>query len=377
MFAIKNINYPDGKFQWKHGTVCVEDGRIAGFDKSADHIVDGQDGYLLPGFVDLHTHGCAGFDTCDADPDGQRKMARFYASNGVTSNLATSMSVPEELIAKTFRMVRKLMSEGTGGSAIRGIYMEGPFFNPCKKGAQAEENLRNPDYEMFQRLNRESGNAVKVVAVAPELPGAMEFIQKASQDCVVTIAHTEADFDCAQKAIENGARQTTHTFNAMPPFLHRAPGVIGAALDNEQVKLELICDGIHLHPSVIRMLFKAAGPERLLLISDSMAAAGMPDGQYELGGQAVFVRDGKATLSSGTIAGSSTNLMQCVRNCVKFGIPLAQVAQAASLTPAKVIGLDGEIGSIEIGKWADLVWTDRALNLQKVYLKGEPFTAEV
>ena len=377
MIHIQNVTVLGDDFKLHAGSsVTFDEGRITAVGAAAPagaEVVDGAGGTLIPGFVDVHTHGCAGHDTCDADAEGLRAMARQYASKGVTSTLATSMTISPERLRAVFETVRRVMDEGTGASTIRGIYMEGPFFNAAKKGAQAGEHLLNPDYALFCALNEASGGAIRIVAVAPELPGAMEFIARASKDVKVTIAHTTADYECAGRAIEAGAGHITHTFNAMPPFLHRDPGVVGAGLDHPNVRMELICDGIHLHPAVIRMMFRAAGAERLVLVSDSMSAAGVADGEYDLGGQKVTVKNGRATLEDGTIAGSSSNLLDCVKNCVRFGVALEDAVRAATINPADEIGMADHIGSIAVGKEADLVLLDAQLNIEKVYIAGKLF----
>ena len=377
MTHITNVTVLGDDFQLHQGSsVTFENGTITAVGAPAPagaEVVDGAGDTLIPGFVDVHTHGCAGHDTCDADDEGLRAMARQYASKGVTSTLATSMTIAPERLKNVFETVRRVMDEGTGAATIRGTYMEGPFFNAAKKGCQAGEYLLNPDFALFSSLNAASGGAVRIVAVASELPGAMEFIEKASKVAKVTLAHTTANYECAGRGIEAGAGHITHTFNAMPPFLHRDPGVVGAALDHENVRMELICDGIHLHPAVIRMMFHAAGAGRLVLVSDSMSAAGVADGEYELGGQKVTVSNGRATLDDGTIAGSASNLLDCVKNCVRFGVAFEDAVRAATINPADEIGLADHIGSIAVGKEADLVLLNGAFDIERVYIAGKLF----
>ena len=254
---------------------------------------------------------------------------------------------------------------------LRGVNMEGPFFNKSKKGAQAEKYIVDPDFDMFKRLYDLTGGNIRLVDVAPELPGAVEFIRKASQLCTVSIAHTSATYDEAKEAFANGATHTTHLFNAMPAFTHRAPGVVGAASDYA-AHVEMISDGIHLHPAVVRAVFSLFGADRVCLISDSMRAAGMPNGEYSLGGQKVFMTDGKATLEDGTIAGSATCLPECFRRAVSFGVPVETALKAATINPAKAVGLFDEVGSVTAGKRADVLVMDKGtLQPEVIFIGGK------
>ena len=222
---------------------------------------------------------------------------------------------------------------------------------------------------MFRRVQEQANGLFKLCDLAPELPGAMQTIEELSGEVRISLAHTEADYDTACEAFRRGARQVTHLFNAMPPFSHRAPGVIGAAFDSENVAVELIADGVHIHPSVVRAVFTLFGG-RVILISDSMMATGLEDGEYSLGGQAVTVRGNLATLHDGTIAGSATNLMDCVRSAVRMGIPLGQAVQAASTNPARALGIEHDYGSLEAGKLANVVLLDDELNIHTILLRG-------
>jgi N-acetylglucosamine-6-phosphate deacetylase len=264
------------------------------------------------------------------------------------------------------------MREKQRGAYIHGIYMEGPFFSKNKKGAQAEEHLKDPDIQLFNRLYKASGENIKICALAPELENSEEFINEVKNKVVLSLAHTDSDYQKALTSINLGVKNITHLYNAMSPFNHRSPGVIGAAFDSD-VTVELICDGIHVHPAVIRATFKTVGSDRVILVSDSMAACGMKDGYYKLGGQNIIVKNGKATLKNGTIAGSTTNLMECVKNCYMFGIPLEQAIKSATFNPAKLIGVDDKTGSIKVGKYADLVLIDKNFNVKGVFVKGEKF----
>lgn len=327
---------------------------------------------IIPGLIDLHTHGCAGCDNSDGDPEGLKKIARYQGQNGVTSYLATTMTLPEDELANCFRLIRDQIEQPCEGAYIQGIYMEGPFFSSKKKGAQNGSYLRNPDVSLFRKLNRISGQNIKLVAVAPELDGGIEFIRELKGEVRISIAHTCATYQQAVNAIEEGAKQATHLYNAMPSFSHRDPSVVGAVFDSD-ISGEIISDGFHIHPAMIRLAYKALGEDRMILISDSMRATGMKDGVYSLGGLTVYVKDRKATLEDGTIAGSSTNLMDCMKRAVSFGIPFEKAVKCASLNPAKAIGADKDCGSIKVGKYADFVIMDKDMDIQAVYIKGKRF----
>lgn len=372
--VIKNAYVLTDDFSFSQCDIQISADRInaIGQDIAACDIYDASGLYAVPGFIDIHTHGCVGYDTCDGNQNGYAKMCDYYASNGVTSFLFTSMTLPEDLLARLFTGINEFCRSHKGGATPAGIYFEGPFINREKKGAQAGEYIIPPYYDTLKRLDCDSGSRIKVVAVAPEVEGALEFIKKTSQEYAITLAHTTADYDTAAAAAQAGASLVTHLYNGMSIPSHRAPGVPGAAFDNGMY-VEIICDGIHLHPSVVRTTYKAAGADRVVLVSDSMQAAGMPDGMYSLGGQEVLVKDGKATLASGVIAGSSINLHKAMKNVVSWGIRLEDAVKAATINPAKVIGIDSDVGSIKAGKYADIVLLDRDLNIRDVLIRGNLF----
>ena len=335
--------------------------------------IDAAGKYVTPGFVDIHIHGAAGADFCDS-VDGSDEyilaMKKYLGSQGVTSFMGTTMAFSEEILTGIFRTARPLFGSEGGGAVLRGVNMEGPFFNKAKKGAQAEEYIIDPDWEMFQRLWEESGHNIRLVDVAPELKGAPEFVEKASKLCTVSIAHTCATYEEAREAYARGATHTTHLFNAMPAFTHRAPGVVGAASDYA-AHVEMISDGIHLHPAVVRAVFALFGADRVCLISDSMRACGMPNGEYSLGGQKVFMKDGLATLEDGTIAGSATCLAECFRRAVSFGVPLETALKAATINPAQAVGLFDELGSVTAGKRADVLVLNKDLQPEHIFIGGK------
>lgn len=332
--------------------------------------VDLEGAYVIPGLVDVHNHGNSGADFSDGDYEGLVSIARHWAKCGVTSFAPASMTLPYEVLEKAFATAAKLREEKPAGCArIMGIQMEGPFFSEKKKGAQNGAYLKNPDFAAFKKLFDGCGGMVTIADLAPELPGSVEFVQEASKLCTVSVAHTDASYEDAKAAFDAGATHLTHLYNAMPAIHHRKPGVIGAASENENVQAELICDGLHAHPSAVRMAFKMFSG-RICIVSDALRCCGMPDGQYELGGQEVFLSGGIAKLSDGTIAGAATNLYDGMRNAVKFGISKEEAIVSATLNPAKALGCADKIGSIEAGKRADFVICDEELNRKQVFIAG-------
>ena len=350
--------------------VCF-DGRLLSSSSADGRTYDADGCYIIPGLTDLHFHGCMGRDFSDADPEGLEIMARYELSRGVTQICPAGMTLLEEQLTRVCQVAADHRDANKPGAELCGVNLEGPFLSRAKKGAQNGDWLHAPDVAMLRRLMAASRGLVKLVSVAPEEPGAMEFIEAVEGEVTVSLAHTTADYDTAMEAFRLGARQVTHLFNAMPPFSHRAPGVVGAALDTPLCNVELICDGVHIHPAVVRAVFKMFGPKRVILISDTMRAAGMSDGDYTLGGQAVTVKGKLATLADGTIAGSVTDLMSCMRTAVSFGIPLEDAVWAAAVNPARAIGIFSRMGSLEPGKRANVVVLDRNLELKDVFFRGE------
>ncbi|MGN0967999.1 MAG: N-acetylglucosamine-6-phosphate deacetylase [Oscillospiraceae bacterium] len=337
-------------------------------------ILDAGRCYVIPGLIDVHFHGCVGEDFSDATPDGLQRMADYELSQGVTYICPAGMTLPEDQLTAICRNAAAHAQAHTGGAELAGLNLEGPFLCMAKKGAQNGAFLHDPDGAMLHRLQQAANGLVKLVTVAPEQPGSLEFIRSAREDGVtVSVGHTTADYDTAVAAFAAGARQATHLFNAMPPFNHRAPGVIGAAFDHPEVRAELICDGIHIHPSVVRATFRLFGADRVILVSDSLRATGMPDGKYPFGGQEIVVRGNRATMADdpNTLAGSVTSLMGCLRQAVQFGIPLADAVRAASLNPARAIGIDHRAGSLEDGKEASFVLLEQeSLAIRAIVFKG-------
>lgn len=373
---IKNGKVLDKSFRFIDADVLVKDGKIVKVGKvdccPCEEVIDASGKYVIPGFVDIHTHGCGGVDTCYGTKETIDTLSLTQGKAGITSFCPTTMTIPVDELRNVMQCVGDYVKAGNPtGADVVGIYMEGPFFSEKKKGAQRADCLKNPDVALFDEMNEASGNIIKVVAVAPELPGAVDFISAVKDRVTVSIAHTDCNYDQAMAAIYAGATHVTHLFNAMNGLTHRAPGVIGAAADTNVVT-ELISDGIHINPTVVRIAFKLMDG-RVNLISDSMEAAGMPNGEYQLGGQKVFVNDKKATLADGTIAGSATCLADCVRKAISFGIPMADAIKAATLTPATEIGLEDKIGKIDVGNDADILLLnkDEDLTLDTIIMKGK------
>ena len=320
----------------------------------------------------MHFHGCMGHDFCDGTEDSIHAMAEYELENGITSICPATMTLGEDRLLKIAQAADAYRKAGhQDGAELVGINMEGPFISMAKKGAQNSDFIAKADAAMLRRLQEASGGLIRLCALAPEEDGAMEFIDACKDEVVISVAHTTADYDTAREAFRRGAKQVTHLYNAMPPFSHRAPGVIGAACDSD-CNVEMICDGIHVHPSVIRTTFKMFGDDRIILISDSMEATGMADGSYSLGGQAVTVKGSLATLADGTIAGSATNLMNCLRYTVKVaGIPLESAVKCATRNPAAAIGIADEYGSIAAGKYANAVILNDNLEIVTIIRRGK------
>ena len=326
--------------------------------------------YIIPGLVDIHTHGNSGFDFSDGTREGLERIGRYLAAHGITSFAPTSMTFPYEKLETAFRTAAEYGNDRpAGGARIIGIHMEGPFLSEKKKGAQNRKYLKQPDAEMFFRLQEACGHAIRIVDVAPELEGAEEFIRRVSEDCRVSVGHTEASYAETLRAFEAGASHVTHLFNAMPPVHHREPGVIGAAFEKRKVVVELICDGLHVHPNVIRMAFRLF-PGRICMVSDSLRCCGMPDGEYELGGQQITLQNGQARLPDGNLAGAVSDLYEDMVRAIHYGIPAEDAILAATMIPAKEAGAETEIGSLEVGKKADFIVCDENWNLEQVFIDG-------
>lgn len=354
--------------------VFAAEGRFAeeAAHAAGDEVVDASGCYVIPGLVDLHFHGSAGADISDGDLAGLHKMGAYEASRGVTAMCPATMTLPEDVLTRAAQAAAAY-EPAADEAALVGINMEGPFISPSKVGAQNPDYVRNPSAEEFRRLQEAAGGLFKLVDIAPEEPGAEEFIREMADEVRISLAHTCTDYDTAARAFELGARQLTHLYNAMDPMHHRKPGPIPAAVEHGEVTAEIIADGVHIHPAMVRLAFQLFGDDRMILISDTLRAAGLEDGTYDLGGQDVTVRGPVATIDNGALAGSVSDLMRCLTVAVRdMGIPLASAVKAASANPARALGLDAERGAIEPGKAADAVLLDKeTLDVRAVVLRGE------
>ena len=344
-------------------------------EKSGDDVVmDASDCYVIPGLVDVHFHGCVGEDFSDATAEALQKIADYELSEGVTYICPAGMTLPEDQLTAICRTTAAHRKSNSGGAEVVGAHLEGPFLSMAKKGAQNGAFIHEPDADMLRRLQDAAEGSVRLVTVAAEEPNAMEFI-KAAVDMGITVSlgHTTAGYDVASAAYAAGASHATHLYNGMPSLHHREPAVIGAAFD-AGARAELICDGIHIHGSVVRLTFAMFGAERMVLISDSLRATGMPDGIYPFGGQEIEVHGNRATIAGHpeTLAGSVTSLMGCLRKAVEFGIPLADAVRAASLNPAEAIGIADRAGTVDVGKEASILLLNKKdLSLRTVIFKGQ------
>lgn len=327
-------------------------------DTTDKTIIDCKGCYVIPGLVDVHFHGCAGHDLCGGD---LASIAEYEYSQGVTAICPATMTLPDdELTALMHDIARYKSTENTIGRAeLVGIHLEGPFISPDKTGAQHPRFIQRPSGDKLRRWQKASGGLIKLCTIAPEMDGALGCIVGCGDEIHFSLGHTNCSYEAAAKAFNAGADHVTHLYNAMPPFHHRDTGLIGAAIDNDSCFVELICDGIHVSPAAVRAAFKLFGDDRIILISDSMEACGMPDGEYSLGGQKVKVTGSKTTLADGTLAGSVTSLPDCMRMAVSMGIPLTSAVKAATLNPCRSIGIDNTHGSIETGKRAHFVMLDK------------------
>ncbi len=370
---IKNLFVYGPDCEFHPGELRVDGDRIS--RSAGGDAVDGGGCYAVPGLTDIHFHGCLGHDFCDGDPESTLAIADYEAANGVTQICATTMTVGEDAISAACRAAADAaQAESSGahttGAHIAGIHLEGPFVSSAKRGAQNQEYIKRADEAMFRRWVQAGRGLVKQIDLAPEEPGAMEFIAAVRDRVIVSLAHTAADYDTAMAAFRAGASHVTHLYNAMPPFLHRAPGVVGAASDTPDCRCELICDGFHVAPSVIRATFRMLGRERIIMISDSILTTGRTQGDFVFGGQRVTLREGRPYMPDGSIAGSCSNLMDCLRSAVGMGIPLETAVYCAAVNPAREIGIFDDYGSLEPGKKANIALLSPDLSLRGVVLNG-------
>ena len=373
MFYTNARIFVEGEFRM--GAFEVVDGKFGAIlpENVPADAIDLGGATVIPGLIEVHSHGCAGADFSDGDYEGLKAMAKQYAQWGVTSFAPASMTLPYDVLEKAFATAKQLVEENIEGlSVLRGIQMEGPFFCYAKRGAQNADYLQNPDFEGFKKLYYDCGGLVRIVDVAPELPGAAEFVAKASELCTVSIAHTDSDYDHAKAAVDAGVTHLTHLYNAMPAIHHRNPGVIPAAVENPKVQAEIIADGYHIHPSSVRLAFTMF-KNRMILVSDSGRCAGKDEGyQFDLGGQMAELRGGVAKLvGTNTIACSASNLYTCLCNAISWGIPEEEAVRAATYNPACALGVQDKVGSIATGKIADFLICADGYTGKRVFLAGK------
>jgi N-acetylglucosamine-6-phosphate deacetylase len=365
-------------------SIVIEDGIIKEIGKSIsnssyDFIYDASGMHLSPGFIDLHNHGNSGHDAMEGTRNALESMAEFHIKNGTTGFLATTVTASTEdtlgAIKNAVEFIRNDhldINVNRLGAKVLGLYIEGPYFSKLKKGAQPEEFIKMPEINEIKEFMKVAEGNIKVFAIAPELDGALDAIKiLKSNNITVTLAHTNASFEEAKKAIDMGASEVTHLYNGMRSFSHREPGIIGAVLLDERVSCEIICDGIHLHQGAMEMAVRLKGKDNVLLITDSMMATGLKDGEYSLGNQKVIVKNREARLYDGTLAGSTLTLNRAVYNMVHLvGTPLQDAIRMATLNPSRAIKMNDRKGSVEIGKDADLIVFDDNIDIKAAFIGG-------
>ena len=372
----KNARIFTGDFTFKTGAFEVVDGKFGAIlpENVPEDAIDLQGATVIPGLIEVHSHGNSGYDFSDGNYEGLVEMAKFYLSCGVTSFAPASMTLPYDVLEKAFATAVKLVEEKPKGCAVlRGIQMEGPYFSYKKRGAQNPDYLKEPDFEGFKKLYDGCNGLIRIADVAPELPGAAEFVAKAKDLCTVSIAHTDSDYDHAKAAVDAGVTHLTHLYNAMPGIHHRNPGVIPAAVENKNVRAEIICDGMHIHPASVRLAFSMFGGERMIIVSDSGRCAGQPDGTtFDIGGQTAQLVGGVAKLvADGTIACSASNMWSCLTNVLSWNIAEEDAIRAATYNPACALGVQDIVGSIETGKQADFIVCAEGYASKRVFLAGK------
>lgn len=344
----------------------------AGDDLSVEETCDLEGLTLIPGFIDIHVHGAMGADTSDGDVSGLKTMSSYLASKGVTAFCPTTMMIPKKDLISALYAAEEFRKIEPEGARMLGVRLEGPFLSVEKCGVQKKEYAEKPSAGFIKDiLEGLPDDIISIIDLAPELPGASAFVAEMKEKYVISAAHTAASYETCRKLISEGICHGTHLFNAMEPLSHHAPGAVGALLEDPHVTCELICDGLHIHPAVLKIAYSVLGEDRTVVVSDAMRAAGMPDGEYDLGGTMVRVKDGKTDFGNGRLAGSTTDIHAEFLNLLSLGIPFCSAVKACTLNPAKVLHIEHETGSIEVGKFADLVALDKDKNIRKVFVKGK------
>lgn len=378
-YALRGTIIADGQ-EIRDGLVVVAAGKIVYAGEAEAYagecpaqLLTVETGRICPGLVDMHMHGIDGHDTMDGTPESLQAISGALARYGVTSFLATTMTAPYAELEPVLENIARASQAGLPGAEAIGIHLEGPWINPRYKGAQKEENISLPKLDAVKRMYELAQGLIKVVTIAPEQPEALEAIAWLKErGVIVSAGHTGATFAQAAEAVDAGVRHFTHCFNAMTGLHHREPGVVGAAMYHEHLSTELIADGIHVHPAVMRILYRVKTPERLALVSDSMRAAALGEGTYDLGGQEVRVRDNQAQLADGTLAGSILTLNKAVANMVTLsGVPLAEAVEMASHTPAAILGYGERKGRLAAGYDADMIVLDDDFEVAMTFVAGK------
>ncbi|MDI3254446.1 MAG: N-acetylglucosamine-6-phosphate deacetylase [Bacillota bacterium] len=362
-----------------HPIVTVEDGTITSIVSLAEAPLpegprhDFPGAVLVPAYFDVHIHGSAGSDVMEASEGSLNTVGSFLAAHGVGSYFATTVTAPVDATLKSLNGLAKLMGKDLKGARPVGIHIEGPFISHSKKGAHPEQDLQQPSVPLFDRMWEAAEGQIRLMTIAPELPGAIEVIERAvSLGVRVSLGHSNASMDDALRGIQAGATSATHTFNAMRRFDHRDPGILGVVLDRDDLFAEIICDGLHVHPAVVRMFWKEKGADRAILITDAMSATGMPDGSYKLGELDVRVKNGKCIVGEDTLAGSTLTLDRGVRNFAEFtGVDMATAASLATRNPARMTGLDSQIGALQPGRTADITVLSPNGEVIETILRGQ------
>ena len=361
------------------GVVVFEDGKITEVGRRkrvkvprSAKLLDASGKIVAPGFVDIHVHGGKGRDVMDASYEAVKEIAKFLVSHGTTSFVPTTISAPRSELLKAVKTVKTAMEKGTDGAEVLGAHLEGPYINLEKRGAHDANYVRSPSLNEFEEIWETSNHSVKIVTLAPELEGSEMLMQRLREfGIVASIGHSNATYTQAVDAIKHGVRHATHMFNRMSGFDPREPGVAGAILVHDELTAELICDNIHVHPAAMNLLIRVKGSERVVLVTDAIRAAGMPDGEYALGEQRVIVKDGVSRLESGDFAGSTLTMDRAVRNMMRLlGISVQTAVKMATINPAVVINVDENKGSLQPGKDADVVIIDDEINVYMTIVKG-------
>jgi len=360
--------------------ISIEKGKITAIKErkvmdipAGVEVIDAGNGFVVPGFIDIHVHGGGGSDIMDGKYEAVKQVATTHSRFGTTAFLPTTMTMSKDKIIRSLKSVHEAFIKGTGAAEILGINLEGPYINPEKKGAQKEKDIKRPSTREFLEFNQASGNLIRIVTIAPEMPGAIDLIRWLHKKGIIaSVGHSNATYKQVQEGILAGLSHVTHTFNAMRGFNHREPGVVGAALSSPKLILEMIADGIHLHPVAMKILIKIKEMGKIVLITDAMRAAGKPEGTYNLGGQEVTVTRGQARLKDGTLAGSVLTMDKAVCNMIdKVGVSLTEAIQMATANPARCLGVESKKGSLEPGKDADIVILNKKLKVELTMVKGK------